>query len=90
MTRPTFQSVRFIILPSDRQILRQVLPESLRTDFDTGAMRYDGMLPVILGDPLNLERGLSWGAEYRSDTIVVHAVDPSLCLTYEQVRKLED
>ena len=90
MSSPTFQGVRFIILPADRDVLRQILPESLRKDFDTGANRYNGKFPAILGDPLNLESGLSWGAEYNQDTIVVYAVDPGQSMTYERVRELED
>lgn len=90
MSRPTFKGIKLIVIVADRDVLRNVLPESLRRDFDMGHTLYRGEMPAVLGDPLNLEQGLSWGAEYHPQTIVVWAVDPEMNLTYERVRALED
>ncbi|HKX72470.1 MAG TPA: hypothetical protein VJM32_00470 [Candidatus Saccharimonadales bacterium] len=90
MPRPTFQGVRLIVGNEHERVLRQALPEALRGDFDSGRRRYNGNMPAIMGDPLNLELGLSWGVQYGQGTITVWAIDPNMNLTYEQVREFED
>jgi hypothetical protein len=85
----SFQGVKLIVKAADRRVLRAALPESLRTDFDSGHTYYDGTYPAILGDPLNLAQGLSWGAQYEPDAIAVWAVDPDRNMTLEQVREFE-